>query len=161
MQEEVQVKDQVDDVKPTKDKPKEVENLEAPQQPPKSDMKKDSEWVTQSSQAPAEEVINTSDFKSEVVYTNDVHCFNKEPSVHEEEPSLSEQISEYDIKSMRPEGPAHRFNDWVEAREEPLQVEEEEPVKEANAGLELNTADWKELPDCLESKQKDQKFADD
>lgn len=141
------------------DKPRRVEHVEVLQQTLKSDMKKDSDWVTESSQAPVEEVPNTSDFKSEVVYTTDVHCYNKEPSVHEEEPSLSEQISEYDIKSMRPQGPPHKFNDWVEATEEPGQGGEKGPEKEVDTGLESNPADWKELSDCLRSEKKDQKYA--
>ena len=79
-----------------------------------SDVKKDSDWVTESSQVA--EVINTSDFKSEVVFTTDVHHF-KEASV--QEPSFSDQISEYDIKSMQPKPKrSHKFNDWVEAEEE-------------------------------------------
>lgn len=44
-----------------------------------SDLKKESDWVTSSSQVA--EVINTSDYKSEVVVNTGFHF--KEPSVHE------------------------------------------------------------------------------
>ena len=48
------------------------------QEEEQSAVKKESDWVTQSSQNV--EVVNTSDYKSEVVFTNEVQCL-REPSI--------------------------------------------------------------------------------
>ena len=50
------------------------------QQEDESEAKKESDWVSESSQAV--EVINTSNYKSEVMFANDVQCL-REPSLQE------------------------------------------------------------------------------